>query len=274
MNDSINIIRKLQQAGHEAYLVGGCVRDMYLKREIHDYDISTSATPEEVKEVFTSSKFVGQSFEVSFVRINGIDYEIATFRVDGDYSDQRRPDSVKFTRSLEEDASRRDFTMNALYYDPIHHRTIDPFNGLEDLNKGWLRFVGNPVDRISENPLRVLRGARFALQLKLTIHPESHKAIKENAELIKTLSIERCRDEMFKIVQTISPRHWIRLLVDLNLLGYIFPEFLDMHHTNQDPIYHPEGNVLKHSMLVAERLFDEGRYFDTVMCGLFHDLGK
>lgn len=274
MNDAVNIVRKLQRAGYESYFVGGCVRDMILRIENHDYDIATAATPEEVKEVFSSSKFVGQNFGVSIVRINNKDYEIATFRTDSSYTDSRHPDTVEYTRSLKEDASRRDLTINAIYYDPVDHIYKDPFFGMNDIAREQICFVGNAEGRIKEDPLRLLRAIRFKLKFGFRYDEETKEAIIKHSSDIRFLSIERVRDEMFKIIKLVKPSEWIYELTELDLVGWIFYELVLMHRTPQDSIWHPEGNVLKHSVLVADYLFETGKSFETVMSGLFHDLGK
>lgn len=273
--DSIEIIRKLQEAGFKAYHVGGCVRDKLLKREIHDYDIATSATPDEVKEVFPQSHVVGESFGVSLVRINKVDYEVATFRTDGDYGDGRRPDDVKYTRELKEDASRRDLTINAIYYDPIKHRYTDPFDGKKDIENRVIRFIGNPLDRIYEDKLRIMRAIRFSLQLdgfRLTF--DTFASLRENIHLVENVAMERIRDEFFKIVETVRPSLWITGFMTIGLDIAILPELLAMESTPQNPKWHPEGDVLKHTCLVADILFDTYHDLQTTLAGVFHDLGK
>ncbi len=182
------IVSTLQAEGHTTLYAGGCVRDALMKRhtDIYDFDIATSATPDIVMDIFPKCVAVGKTFGVIRVRMDDIDYEVATFRSDHSYHDGRRPVAITFSND-KEDAMRRDFTINALFYDPVKKRLIDYVNGEEDIKKKIIRTVGNPVDRFKEDYLRMLRAVRFAATLDFEIEPATFNAIKANAHLIETI---------------------------------------------------------------------------------------
>lgn len=206
------LVVDLHHAGHEAYLVGGCVRDRLLGLDPSDFDVATSATPDEVQAVFPAAMKVGAAFGVMLVRANGVLYEIATFRSDGTYSDGRRPDSVEFT-TAEEDVARRDFTINGLLYDTAAGTVFDFVGGVEDLEQRVLRTIGDPQRRFSEDYLRVLRGVRFAARFNLEVEPRTSAALMEQAPQLVRLAPERIKEEWFKLFGTSKASVAIALLI-------------------------------------------------------------
>ncbi|MDT2833638.1 CCA tRNA nucleotidyltransferase [Vagococcus carniphilus] len=196
---AIPIIKKIEQAGFEAYFVGGSVRDIFLNHPIHDVDIATSAFPEEVKQIFKKTVDVGIEHGTVLVLFEHEQYEVTTFRTESTYQDYRRPDEVTFVRSLEEDLKRRDFTMNALAMD-LDGKIIDLFNGIEAINKKEIVAVGNPSERFNEDALRMMRGLRFSSQLNFTIEENTKKAIREHHALLDKISVERINIEWIKLL--------------------------------------------------------------------------
>ncbi|HVK80146.1 MAG TPA: CCA tRNA nucleotidyltransferase, partial [Verrucomicrobiae bacterium] len=186
------IVSRLRRAGHEAYFAGGCVRDRLLGKEAHDIDIATSARPDEVQALFARTVAVGAQFGVIVVVEQGGEFQVATFRADGDYLDGRRPTDVTFT-TAEGDAQRRDFTINGLFYDPVEERVIDFVGGCQDLEARVVRAIGNPAERFAEDKLRVLRGVRFAAALDFEIEEKTWAGIRAGAAAIHEVSAERIR---------------------------------------------------------------------------------
>ena len=266
------IVRKLNENGHQALFAGGAVRDLILGREPNDYDIATSAHPEQVQKIFKNTKAVGKSFGVILVQLNGDEFEVATFRNDGDYTDGRRPDSVSFTRSAWEDAERRDFTINALFYCPLTNQILDFVNGMRDIEKGTVRFVGDSLDRIEEDKLRMLRLIRFALKLDFKMGATSFSAVQCHASDILNVSSERIREELVKMLELNRPKRMFKLLHKSGLLHYILPEIEALINDEQDPTWHPEGNTFKHTLMTLENLNGENTLLK--LAGLFHDVGK
>ncbi len=268
---AVKIINKLQRRGHQAVLAGGSVRDMLLGKTPHDFDIATSATPDQVERIFRRTRAVGKSFGVVLVKIKDVDFEVATFRLDGTYSDGRRPDFVEFT-SMEEDAKRRDFTVNAMFYDPHKKEYIDFVGGRADLVSRRIRFVGDPLQRITEDNLRLLRAVRFAIKLDAQIELETMQVIRDNASKLSNVSQERIREELMKMFDLGQPRRMIGLLFDSKLVDYILPEIQPMKDCQQNPYWHPEGDVLTHTVKVMEGLVNEKPLLQ--LAALFHDIGK
>ncbi len=226
---AISVIRTLRDAGHEALLAGGCVRDELLGLHPKDYDIATDAPPQRVEQVFTNTRAVGKAFGVMQVRSNGITIEVATFRTESGYSDNRRPDAVEFC-DAQTDAQRRDFTINALFIDPLDTsdreggRIIDYVAGLEDISAHTIRAVGNPDDRLAEDDLRALRAVRFAARLDFAIHPETKAAITRHAGELSGVSRERIGDELRRMLTHTSRAEAVALLQALALDGPILTE--------------------------------------------------
>ena len=201
---ALPVLEKIKTAGYEAYFVGGSVRDVLLKRPIHDVDIATSSYPEETKKIFNRTVDIGIEHGTVLVLENGGEYEVTTFRTEDVYVDYRRPKTVFFVRSLDEDLKRRDFTVNAFALDETG-KVIDKFGGLEDLEKKLLRAVGNPAERFNEDALRIMRGFRFAASLDFTIEPQTFLAMKEHAPLLEKISVERSFIEFDKLL---TAPHW------------------------------------------------------------------
>lgn len=214
------IIFTLNSKGYEAYIVGGCVRDMILGRTPGDWDITTSAKPEETKSCFTHTYDTGIKHGTITIIMEKDKYEITTYRVEGEYTDCRHPDEVEFTRDIHEDLLRRDFTMNAIAYHPLEG-FLDPFGGLEDIKSGVIRGVGCPEERFKEDALRMLRAVRFAAQLGFVIEENTWKALKDNAALIRKISAERIREELQKLIMSDRPEK-INFLADSGLMDNIF----------------------------------------------------
>jgi len=267
-----DIVRTLQEAGHEALFAGGCVRDRLLGNEPKDFDIATSATPDEILKHFPKAGTVGAHFGVVLVKRGGHHFEIATFREDGKYSDGRRPDNVVFS-TAENDARRRDFTINGMFHDPIANKTIDYVDGEDDLASGLIRCIGNPEDRFREDYLRLLRAIRFSTRFEFEIEENTWRAIRDTAENIQHISPERIREELDRI--WVSP-HRLRgfdLLVESGLMKILLPEILDLQGCEQPPQWHPEGDVFIHTRLMLSHLPKDAS-LPLVLSVLFHDIAK
>lgn len=267
-----NIIRILTEAGHRALFAGGCVRDTLRGLEPRDYDIATEATPEQILRLFPGGNTVGAHFGVVLVKRNGFHFEIATFRAEGEYKDGRRPESVTFT-TAEEDAHRRDFTINGMFFDPIAGEIIDLVEGRKDLDAGLIRAIGDPEERFREDYLRMLRAVRFATQLGFEIEPHTWSALRAQSARVERISPERIRDELDKI--WLSPRRLrgFDLLVDGGLMRVILPEILALRGCEQPPQFHPEGDVFVHTRIMLDLLPDDAG-LPLVLSVLFHDIGK
>jgi poly(A) polymerase len=279
-----NIAEVLRAAGHQAYLAGGCVRDLLLGLDPKDYDVATSATPDAVLTLFPDKKAltVGAHFGVVLIcEAGGIATEVATFRHDGAYSDGRRPDTVRYSTSPREDVLRRDFTINGMLLDPaIYDRTgdseqatLDYVNGRADLADRIIRAIGDPIQRFSEDKLRMLRAVRFAARLSFTIEPVTAAAIRQLAAGITVVSPERIRDELTLILTEGGAREGVELLDQFGLLPHILPEITKLHGVQQPPEYHPEGDVWIHTMLLLEKL-PTNASSELAWGALLHDVGK
>jgi putative nucleotidyltransferase with HDIG domain len=266
------VVRALQNSGYTAYFAGGCVRDTMLGKEPKDYDVATSAQPEQLKELFPSSHGVGAHFGVVLVKLDGHTIEIATFRSDGEYTDGRRPQNVTFA-SPEEDAQRRDFTINGLFFDPVANHTIDYVGGGADLEAGVLRAIGDPQERFEEDHLRLMRAVRFAAGLGFDLDSATWNAVCDLAPAIEKISVERVRDEFSRILTTPTRVRGFDLLVDSGLMGSIMPEILNLKGCEQPPKFHPEGNVFVHTRLMLSLLPEEAS-LPLVLSVLLHDIGK
>ncbi|MCP5537790.1 MAG: CCA tRNA nucleotidyltransferase [Akkermansiaceae bacterium] len=263
---------RLIDAGHTAYFAGGCVRDTLLGITPKDYDIATSATPDEVQALFSKSDAIGAHFGVILVRENGIPFEIATFRHDGSYKDGRHPESVTFS-TPEEDASRRDFTVNGLFQDPRSGEVIDFVSGQQDLKARLLRAIGQAADRFQEDALRLVRAVRFATVLQFEIEPTTWSAICDNAGLLAKISAERIRDEFIRILVCPHRARGFELLTESGLMRYIVPEVYDLIGCEQPPQWHPEGDVYTHTRIMLEMLKDDPSP-ELSLAVLLHDIGK
>ena len=269
------IVRTLRQASHQAYLVGGCVRDLVLGREPADYDVATDATPDQVMRIFPRSYAVGAQFGVVLVPADdqASTIEVATFRSDIGYSDGRHPDQVRYTSSPQEDVQRRDFTINGLLYDPLADKVLDYVGGLADLRRGVLRTIGEPEHRFHEDKLRMLRAVRFAARFGYGIEAGTFSALLRLAPQIGQVSCERIREELSKMLTEGHARRAFELLDESGLLPQVLPEVSAMKGVEQPPQFHPEGDVWVHTLLLLEKLPHPCP--KTLAWGaLLHDVGK
>jgi poly(A) polymerase len=281
---AIHVVRELRKRGFQAYLAGGCVRDMLLGLQPADYDVTTDATPNEVMRIFPETYAVGAQFGVVLVPVpkGGEDapaerkhpIEVATFRSDGVYSDGRHPDQVQYSKSPQEDVQRRDFTINGLLMDPLDgDRVLDFVGGRVDLVAGIVRAIGDPERRFQEDKLRMLRAVRFAARFGYTIDPSTFAAIQKLAPMIDQVSRERVRDELTKMLTEGHARRAFELLDRTGLLNEVLPEIVRMHGVEQPPQFHPEGDVWIHTMMLLEQL--PAHCPPTLAWGaLLHDVGK
>ena len=262
--EAVEILRHLRLNGYEAYLCGGCVRDALLGKIPKDYDIATSADPEFVERVFEKTLPIGKAFGVILVVADsGAHYEVATFRGEGAYTDGRRPDAVHFTPDAREDALRRDFTMNALFYNPFTDEVIDYVGGREDIKNRVLRTVGDPAERFREDHLRLLRAVRFAARTGFVIEAETWRAVCDMADLVATVSPERIAAETEAMLSGGHSRPAFEMLKDSGLLARILPEVDALAGVPQPPDFHPEGDVWVHTLLLLQ-LNDEAVRGDIV----------
>lgn len=269
-----NIIETLNKAGFEAYAVGGCVRDFILGREPNDWDITTVAKPEEIQKNFQKNVYendfgtVAINTESSDPKLKII--EITTYRVEEKYTDKRHPDSVKFTKKLEDDLSRRDFTVNAIAYDG--KKFVDPYGGEKDIKNKIIRTVGNPDERFNEDALRLTRAVRFAAQLGFTIDPATAKAIKSNCGDLVAISKERVRDELVKVIMVKNAKSGIEMLYEFGLLKHIMPELEEGVGIGQNK--HHIYTVWEHNLLALDWAASNGYKLENRLASLLHDVGK
>lgn len=245
------IIHTLQDSGYEAYIVGGCVRDAILGREPDDWDITTSARPEEVKALFRRTIDTGIAHGTVTVMFGKEGYEVTTYRVDGKYEDHRRPASVTFTASLIEDMKRRDFTINAMAYNELEG-LVDHFGGVEDLKTRVIRCVGNPKERFDEDALRILRAVRFAAQLDFQIDENTREAIRNQAVFLRDISAERIHVELTKLLVSKHPEY-LRAAYELGVTAVVLPEFDRMMETQQNNKHHMYA-VGEHTLYVVKEV--------------------
>ncbi len=268
---AVTILKKLQNFGYEAYVVGGCVRDSLLGRVPKDFDITTNCLPEEVISIFESTcKVIPTGLKHGTVTIlgdEGIPYEVTTFRIDGEYLDNRHPEKVQFTSSLKDDLSRRDFTINALAYNN-ENGLIDCFGGVNDLKNKIIKCVGNASDRFNEDALRMLRAIRFQAELNFKLDKDISESIPNLSENINDISIERIREEFNKIIFADASK--IKELSDLGLLKCFIPEFEICFRTKQNNIYHV-FNVAEHILCSINNIEDN---LVLKLTMFFHDIGK
>ncbi len=283
-----HVIQTLRQRGFQAYLAGGCVRDLLLQRAPADYDVATSATPSQVMEIFPDTYAVGAQFGVVLIPLPYDDerrseddsdsaqskaIEVATFRSDHGYTDGRHPDEVRFSRDPREDVARRDFTINGMMLDPISGEVLDFVGGREDLNAGTIRAIGDPERRFAEDKLRMLRAVRFAARFEYSIEPATMAAIQRHAREIEVVSRERVRDELTKMLVEGHARPAFLLLDESGLLQQVLPEISAMKGVEQPPEFHPEGDVFVHTLLALSYLphpCSPALAWGT----LLHDVGK
>lgn len=268
-----SICDKLQRNGHQALLVGGCVRDLFLGREPADYDVTTDATPERVMDLFPESIAVGVQFGVMLVPRDGVKVEVATFRSDMGYSDGRHPDRVVYSKSAEEDVQRRDFTINGLLMRHDSGEILDFVNGQADLKTGVIRAIGDPDRRFTEDKLRMMRAVRFAARFGFDIEHKTFASIRRHAGAVTDVSAERIREEITKLLTEGAARSGFELLEKAWLLSIVLPEIAAMKGVPQPPQFHPEGDVWIHTLLMLEGL--SAGTSPTLAWGvLLHDVGK
>jgi poly(A) polymerase len=266
------VVERLRTAGHQAYLVGGCVRDLLLGVRPKDFDISTGARPERVMELFPQSGLVGAHFGVVLVRDGAAQVEVATFRSDHEYEDGRRPTAVHFETDPRADVLRRDFTINGLMMDPETGQVLDYVAGRSDLDARLVRAIGDPDARFREDHLRLLRAVRFAARLGFTIEAATFDAMGRHAALITRVSAERVRDELVRILTEGGAAYGLDLLDECGLLAALLPEVVAMHGVAQPPEFHPEGDVWQHTRMLLESL--DHATPALAMAALLHDVGK
>jgi tRNA nucleotidyltransferase/poly(A) polymerase len=267
-----DIAARLQALGHQAYLVGGCVRDLLLGREPQDYDVATDARPDEVAAAFAGARLVGAHFGVTLVREGDDEVEVATFRSDHAYRDGRRPAAVEFESDPRQDVLRRDFTVNGLLMDPRDRRVLDYVGGRADLDARLIRAIGDPETRFGEDHLRMLRAVRFAARLGFEIEPATFAAIERLRTKIHLISAERIRDELARILTEGGARRGFELLDRSGLLAEILPEVAAMKGVQQPPEFHPEGDVWTHTLMMLEGL--RSPTLTLALGVLLHDAGK
>ncbi len=270
---AINIVRRLQDAGFEAFWVGGCVRDFLLGREPQDFDVATNARPEQTEKLFPKTIPVGKQFGVLLVVEDGHEFQIATFRAESDYQDGRRPEQVHFSNARE-DAIRRDFTVNGLFFDPITNQTHDWVGGENDLRAKIIRTIGSPDERFGEDHLRLLRAIRFAAQLGFEIEPQTFAAIQRLAEKIKVVSAERIRDELIKLFTPPHAARGLTLLHESGLMPHVLPELVPTLTCEQSPDFHPEGSVFNHIRLMLDQLPSPLPDASLPWTAILHDIAK
>jgi poly(A) polymerase len=266
------VVERLRAAGHQAYLVGGCVRDLLLGVRPKDFDISTSARPERVMELFPQSGLVGAHFGVVLVRDGEAQVEVATFRSDHEYEDGRRPTGVHFETDPRADVLRRDFTINGLMMEPETGQVLDYIAGRADLDRRMVRAIGDADERFREDHLRLLRAVRFAARLGFTIEEATFEAMRRHAGLIARVAAERVRNELVRILTEGGAAYGLDLLDESGLLAVLLPEVSAMHGVEQPPEFHPEGDVWRHTRMLLENL--DHATPALAMGALLHDVGK
>ncbi len=271
------LVRRLREAGFEGFYAGGCVRDMLLGQVPKDYDVATNATPDDVQRIFPRHVAVGAHFGVVIVMEGGHSIEVASFRSDGAYTDGRRPASVRYT-DAKEDAARRDFTVNGMFFDPLANdgagEVIDYVGGRADLAARILRAIGDPAARLAEDRLRLLRAVRFAAWLDFEIEPKTWAAVQAGAPEIHAISPERIRDELVKIFTAPTRVKGWDLLDASGLMKAVLPELDALKGCMQPPQFHPEGDVFVHTRLVLSLLPAQEVSVPLAFGALFHDIGK
>lgn len=276
---AIKIVKTFQDAGFEAYFAGGSVRDLLMGREPKDYDIATSAKPDEIEKIIDGIHLesktipIGKQFGVILGIVHGHAFEIATFRSDSSYSDGRRPDAVIFT-SAKEDAVRRDFTINGLFYDPIKKKVIDYVNGQDDIKNKIIRFIGEPHERVKEDHLRILRAVRFSNNLGFKYDPKTEEAVKELAHLVNDISKERVADELNKMIVNPRRAHSFRELEKFGILKHITPEAMAEKGVDQPYRFHREGDVLTHTFKSLHEIPADWASVELCWAVFLHDIGK
>ncbi len=276
-HEVLAVTEALEKAGFEAYIVGGCVRDLLLGREPKDWDVATNARPEEIQKLFSNTFYTNEFGTVGVVNEEAVDLrlkviEVTPYRREGKYSDARRPDSVEFGATLEEDLKRRDFTINALALNPHTGEVVDHFEGEVDLKKKLVRAVGEPADRFAEDALRMLRAIRIATDLTFSLEERTAAAIEQSARSLSKISKERIRDEFVRILQTDSPAQGLWLAEKLKVLPFIAGELEQGIGVDQNQAH--KFDVFEHNLRTLQHAADKGWSLDLRLAGLFHDIAK
>lgn len=268
------LVERLVRAGHAAYFVGGAPRDMLLGKKPKDIDVATSATPDQVVKLFPGSRLVGACFGVILVTLPGasVSFEVATFREERGYEDGRHPESVRYTTDPKRDASRRDFTVNGLFYDPLKDRFLDCVGGRSDLDRGVLRTIGEPAERFSEDYLRILRAFRFAARFGLRFEERTEKAIRALGDRVLHLSAERIKGELESVLVGPNAARAIRMMAETGLLRILLPDVDATRDVPQPERFHPEGDVFVHTMLMLDHMVAPS--VELAWSVLLHDVGK
>lgn len=263
------VCERLRSHGERAWIVGGCMRDLLRGEEVADWDIATSARPQAVQRIFERVIPTGIDHGTVTVLVGDDSYEVTTLRGEGAYTDGRRPDSVSFVNSIEADLARRDFTVNAIAFDPIDQDLVDPFGGMADMDARVLRAVGDPKERFQEDGLRILRGARFVATLEFELEPDTERAFEQALETFKKVSAERVRDEWLKAMKANKPSRAFNVMRRTGILGVTYPELLDQVGCEQNRWH--AYDVWRHTMEVLDAA--EPTPIDR-MAALLHDVGK
>ncbi len=271
LKNALAIVKTLHDQGQEAYFAGGAVRDLLLEKSISEIDLATSASPQEIEQLFPKTIPVGKQFGVMVVVQDTNNFEVTTFRKEGDYVDGRHPTQVSFT-DAQHDVERRDFTVNALFLNPFTEEVLDYVKGREDLERQLIRTVGPSSLRFQEDKLRLLRALRLACQLDFEIEQETYQQVKEHASQLTQVSWERIRDEVFKILTGPDPSRGLQLMFDSGILEVILPEVAAMDGVQQPPQFHPEGDVFVHTCLMFK--LSQQRSETLSLAILLHDVGK
>lgn len=269
---ALKVVETLQKAGFAAYFAGGCVRDMLLGIDSDDIDIATSAKTEDILGLFSHCHEIGAAFGIINVVMDDYCFEVATFREERGYSDGRHPEEIKYTDDPELDAKRRDFTINAMFFDPVNQKLLDFAGGQDDLQHRILRTVGDPEKRLHEDYLRILRAVRFAVRFGLKLADNIAPAIKGNLTGFKKLSMERIRDELNKMLIGKNPDKALQMLADLGILDKVLPEVDAMQGVDQPKQFHPEGDVFVHTKLMLSHM--SWPSVELAWSILLHDVGK
>lgn len=272
-----HVTNVLKEAGFEAFLVGGSVRDLFMGKKPKDWDITTNATPEQIISLFPKTFYENSFGTVAVVNEDTTDeslkiIEVTPYRIEGAYSDHRRPDEVVFSKNILDDLKRRDFTINSIAYNPENGEVIDPYGGVADLARGIIKTVGNPKDRFYEDGLRILRAVRLHVELEFPLDPDTEKAILENKDILKEVSCERIRDEFTKIIMSPRPMDGFLLLKKLSLLGFIVPELEDSFGVEQNQAH--SYDVWNHLIRVLQHSADKDYPLHVRLAALFHDIAK
>src|SRR3989338_2770181 len=273
----VRVTEGLEKAGFEAWIVGGCVRDLLLGRTPKDWDVTTNAAPEQIQAVFPHTYYTNEFGTVGVVNDDATDerlktVEVTPYRLEGKYSDARRPDSVEFSQNIEDDLKRRDFTINALAYSTSQGQLLDPYDGIKDMGTRWIRAVGEPKERFDEDALRIMRAVRIAAELDFTIEPKTAAALGESATQLEKISKERIRDEFMRILNSSQPMKALILSHKMGILKYIAPELETGIGVEENQAH--SFDVFEHNIRSVQHAADKDWSFIVRLSALFHDLGK